>query len=311
MKKLKFLSKLLAVFVIVPAILLCTACGGGQLAQEAKVDTSGNWDKATVVSLEDFTEFSADIDEEDAKLGKGFHLTTNMSAFGARMYTNAYFVAGETAEENQIALKYEVETPEDEDEEAMKMAYTMYLKDNHLYLEGVDFAPFVGLERDDMVYNMDVDLDSKYESVNPALTGTLGYLSSIMEGITEQSSFSVALEMFDEYAGGNDIVIKKIEKGSTVRYQITIDADNLESEFGEVEIQKAEMYLIFKDGAFNGAAYSLVGEVTVDGETETVVNEFAITSFEGKVDFPKFDEYMGFADVAGDVAKKMVEEQIG
>ena len=41
MKKFKFLSKILAVLVIVPAILLCTACGGGQLAQEAKLAKKG------------------------------------------------------------------------------------------------------------------------------------------------------------------------------------------------------------------------------------------------------------------------------
>ena len=65
MKKFKFLSKLLAVLVIVPAILLCTACGGGQLASEAKVDTRGNWEKATTVTAADFEEFKSSLAEDN------------------------------------------------------------------------------------------------------------------------------------------------------------------------------------------------------------------------------------------------------
>lgn len=311
MKKFKFLSKLLAVLVIVPAILLCTACGGGQLAQEAKVDTKGDWANAATVTTAQFEEYQATVTGDKAAIAKGFHMTQKASAMGMKMYGNGYFVAGETPEKNQLALKYEAEMPAEGDEAAFKMAYEMYLKENHLYIANMDFVTFLAemypalAEREDLVYNMDIDLGADYGELSFAYMTSM--FTDMMESLEDQNSYTAVLDMFGSFADGNDIIIKKIENGATVKYQITIDAEKIETEYGEAAVEKAELYLIFKDGAFNGAAYNLTGKVTIGETTETIVNEFAITMFEGDVDFPDFSKYMGFADVVGDLTKKMLE----
>lgn len=304
MKKFKFLSKLLAVLVIVPAILLCTACGGGQLASEAKVDTRGNWEKATTVTAAEFEEFKSSLTEDKAALQKGFHMTQSMSAMGMKLYANAYFVFGEDDTKHQVAIKYEAE---EEGEEPTKMSYTMYAKENHLYIENMDFAPFMESERDDMKYNVDVDLGKDYSALGAQYAGFAdGFNMAINQ--YSQNDYTAVLSMFEMYAGENEVVIKKIENGSTVKYQLTINVETLETEFGAVTVEKAEAYLIFKNGAFNGAALDLVGKVTVGEEVQTVEMSMAMTAFEGNVNFPNLEEYMGLPEVVGDLAKKTLEE---
>ena len=73
LKKFKFFSKLLAVLVIVPAILLCTACGGGQLAQEAKLE------QKEFTQLTSVTEFQTKMAEiEETQITGGYHMSFNM-----------------------------------------------------------------------------------------------------------------------------------------------------------------------------------------------------------------------------------------
>jgi len=308
MKKFKFLSKLLAVLVIVPAILLCTACGGGQLASEAKVDTRGNWEKATTVTAAEFEEFKSSLAEDKAALQKGFHITQKASAMGSKMNTNAYFVFGEDSTKNQIAMKYEVE---EEGEEPTKMSYTMYAKENHLYLENLDFSMGLETERTDLKYNVDIDLSKDYSSLGADYSGIAEEFPQIISQFGEENDYTAILSMFEMYAGDNEVVIKKIENGSTVKYQLTINAQTLKEDFGfgevDIAVEKAEAYLIFKNGAFNGAAINMVGKVEVGETTETVEQTFAITSFEGEINFPDFKNYMGFAEVIGDMTTKMLE----
>ena len=306
MKKFKFLSKLLAVLVIVPAILLCTACGGGQLASEAKVDTRGNWEKATTVTAAEFEEFKSSLAEDKAALQKGFHITQNMSAMGMKQYANAYFVFGEDETKHQVAMKYEMEMPAmEEGEEPTKMSYTMYVKENHLYLENLDFG--METERTDLKYNVDIDLSKNYSSLGAEYAGFADDFNMAINQYS-QNDYTAVLSMFEMYAGENEVVIKKIENGSTVKYQLTINVETLETEFGAVTVEKAEAYLIFKNGAFNGAALDLVGKVTVGEEVQTVEMSMAMTAFEGNVNFPNFEEYMGLPEVVGDIAKKTLEE---
>ena len=313
MKKFKFLSKLLAVLVIVPAILLCTACGGGQLASEAKVDTRGNWEKATTVTAAEFEEFKSSLAEDKAALQKGFHITQKASAMGSKMNTNAYFVFGEDSTKNQIAMKYEVEEPaEEEGEEPTKMSYTMYAKENHLYLENLDFSMGLETERTDLKYNVDIDLSKNYSALGEEYTFLTYFFQSMLEGIDGQNGIANVIAEFEATAGDNEVVIKKIENGSTVKYQLTINAQTLKEDFGfgevDIAVEKAEAYLIFKNGAFNGAAINMVGKVEVGETTETVEQTFAITSFEGEINFPDFKNYMGLPEVVGDIAKKTLEE---
>ena len=309
MKKFKFLSKLLAVLVIVPAILLCTACGGGQLASEAKVDTRGNWEKATTVTAAEFEEFKSSLAEDKAALQKGFHMTQNMSAMGMKQYANAYFVFGEDATKHQVAMKYEMEMPAmEEGEEPTKMSYTMYAKENHLYLENLDFSMGLETERTDLKYNVDIDLSKDYSSLGADYSGLAEEFPQLISQFGEENDYTAVLSAFEMYAGENEVVIKKIENGSTVKYQLTINAETLETEFGAVTVEKAEAYLIFKNGAFNGAALDLVGKVTVGEEVQTVEMSMAMTAFEGNVNFPNFEEYMGLPEVVGDLTEKMLEE---
>jgi len=205
-------------------------------------------------------------------------------------------------------MKYEVE---EEGEEPTKMSYTMYAKENHLYLENLDFSMGLETERTDLKYNVDIDLSKDYSSLGADYSGIAEEFPQIISQFGEENDYTAILSMFEMYAGDNEVVIKKIENGSTVKYQLTINAQTLKEDFGfgevDIAVEKAEAYLIFKNGAFNGAAINMVGKVEVGETTETVEQTFAITSFEGEINFPDFKNYMGFAEVIGDMTTKMLE----
>lgn len=311
MKKFKFLSKLLAVLVIVPAILLCTACGGGGLNSEAKVDTRGNWDKAATVTTAEFEEFKASLAEDKAVLQKGFHVTQKSSIFGMKMYANAYVLLGEDATKNQAAIKYEMKMPaEEEGQDPTKMSYTMYAKENHVYIEKLDFAQYMGSERKDLVYDIDIDMSKDYSALGEEYASLSQELPAMFESVSVGNDYLAVIELFEEYAGENELIIKKIENGSVVKYQLTIDATAVDTLYGEAAIEKAEAYLIFKNGAFNSASVNMVGKVALGEKVETIEVSLAITSFEGNIDFPNFKNYMGFAEVVGDMTTKMLEDLI-
>ena len=283
MKKFKFLSKLLAVLVIVPAIILCTACGGGQLAQQAKLE------KKEFTQLNSVAEFQTKMAEiEETQITGGYHMSFNMKMNMPMMgmnfekfNMNMYYVPGETAEETKLAAKYDMKMDMNMDlgfgdpiEMETEANGTMYVTDGYAYTDVKGKATANGETED-------VTEKTKVPFVLGAGEGPIGMAEAFAD--LEQIFGMVKFEEMQDVEG-----VKFFVSTDGTQLKMTLDAFEDEG----VKVNKYEMVFQFAEGRLTGMAIDVNMELTEGGETIPMEMKITVAPFAGEIDMPaNFDGY--------------------
>lgn len=281
MKKFKFFSKLLAVLVIVPAILLCTACGGGQLAQEAKLEQK---EFTQLTSVAEFQTKMAEI--EETQITDGYHMTFNMkmNMMGMnfeKFNMNMYYVPGETAEETKVAAKYEMKMDMNMDlgfgdpiEMSTEANGTMYVTDGYAYTDVKGTATANG-ETEDMTEKTKVPFVLGGTDDPTAMAAAFADLETIFGMVNFEDMQDVEGVKFFVSTDGTQL-------------KMTIDAFEEEG----VKVNKYEMVFQFAEGRLTGMAIDVNMELTEGGETIPMEMKITVAPFAGEIDMPaNFDGY--------------------
>lgn len=287
MKKFKFFSKLLAVLVIVPAILLCTACGGGQLAQEAKLEQK---EFTQLTSAAEFQTKMAEI--EETQITDGYHMTFNMKMnmplLGMnfeKFNMNMYYVPGETAEETKIAAKYDMKMDMNMDlgfgdpiEMSTEANGTMYVTDGYAYTDVKGTATANG-QTEDMTEK------TKVPFVLGAGEGPIGMAEAFAD--LEQIFGMFYFEDMQDIEG-----VKFFVSTDGTQLKMTLDAFEEVGEEDGIKVNKYEMVFQFAEGRLTGMAIDVNMELTSGGETIPMEMKITVAPFAGEIDMPaNFDGY--------------------
>lgn len=282
MKKFKFLSKLLAVLVIVPAIILCTACGGGQLAQQAKLE------KKEFTQLNSVAEFQTKMDEiTDKEIVNGYHMSfeakMNMMGFAdfEKFNMNMYYVPGETVETTKLAAKYDVKMNMDMEipgmdpiESTAEMEGTMYVKDGYSYSAIKGSATANGETE-----NIDEKTKAPFGLGEGMDFASMATDFADLESLLAQFQFEDMLDV----EGVSFFV-------STDGTQLKMVVDAFEEE--GLKVSKYEMIFQFAEGKLTGFAIEAVMEVGVGDEVMPMEMKITVAPFEGEIDMPEtFEGY--------------------
>ena len=272
MKKFKFLSKILAVLVIVPAILLCTACGGGQMAQEAKLA------KKEFVKMNTAAEFQAEFDKiEETDIATGYHMTMSMKMdVGDYMkfnnfYMNMYYIPGVGEEAPTIASKFDMDIAMG-DEMAMTMVGTMYAVDGYSYTDA----------------KMGTTMQGVTANVETKTKAELGYgdADSFLEIGMMYGELSTMLERLPEMMEAEGVEFYKSTDGTQIKIVVAPG-----TELDGMVAEQVEMTIEFAEGKVTG--FSMITKATmVDGDyTAPVEMSVTLTQFTGEIEFPSFEGY--------------------
>lgn len=124
MKLNKKIRTFLLALVLIPCAFVFCACGGGQLSQEAKVDTSGTYEKSTTSTLSEYVEQLPT--EAQATFSNSYRATIEVTASGTTSKINAIMQYDNT--NLQAAMSIEAIVAGE------KVKSEAYIKDNFVYV---------------------------------------------------------------------------------------------------------------------------------------------------------------------------------
>lgn len=216
---MKRLRNLMLALIMVPCVLLLTACGGSDpFAETASVNTEGNYTTTTKAELNEYLGTTAGYVENEKTVMDGYRITITGEEEGVSLEANGVFLFGETFADTQIALK-SVSTYEGQEGGAY-----IYIVDGVMYMSME--APGTSVK-----YKMPLEGDD-FENVNETFMGDTPNVAQLIEGIVEN----------------DDITVRVAVEGSTKKYEITAL-----NEFEEEVIT----YLVFENDVLQGVSVEM------------------------------------------------------
>ena len=280
MKK-KLLSSILLSAAVVPCAFVMASCGAAQIDTMATVDKGGNYQAASAEQIAEFTNQEDIVNE----ITTGYHLSAKVESNELYSFVNAYILTDENGVPTESAVKVEMKM------EGENVMYSVYVKDGYIYT-AMDVKSSAGnlsskLKTELGTESADFFLNGSEVASAGAqlLVGAEDYLEMI-EGVYSMASDKVGLEMAKDGT-------------STKVHAKLLNEFSIEEGGATMTYNGGDIYVLFEGKQFVGASMEASMSTTYNGETMTGKTAVAISTFDGQIQYPNFNDYSELPDILG------------
>ena len=250
--------------MLVPIAFVFAACGG-QLDTKASVDTKGNY---TASSMDEFNTALDDQTELASQTGYRFTTDMNLSVKINSSTTNMKMLCNGILTQEEMAMKVSV------DAMGESIKSEMYVKDSTLYTHS-DAIWQNGIEVQKEIKSKQTitSINSAFDNEYASLAGEMKDVQSFLDLIKNDENAEVTKSGTNYCVKVQDMEAGGVFELSNVKIYFNFDAENNLVAVGLVADASMSMTSDAQDMAFNGTAV------------------FAISAFEGQIQFPDFSGY--------------------
>ena len=285
--------------VLIPCIFIFAGCNPAQLDQKVQLDTRGNYTEVTAAdakaAVED-SDINEAIDSDNMSMRMYIDFSVNTADTNMSGYMTYLFKQSSTATTNNMESAMRMKMSGTEDGKQANVTFSIYNiashdsanPDNDSMKTYMDFTmPDFSDPNKTMTGKYDVS-----ENEIPGVSSMTGFLSEMMLSITTSFLPMDPLTwaaMWDD----TDRNFAIATSGKTTKVRITVEEVK---EGNEVITPEANIYFIIEDGKFAGIQ---VDNFTMGEGDESTSVSFAITTFDGEIQKPNFNDYASYELPAG------------